>query len=206
MDTSKLFKPTLRIKINSLLRGGEKTLELDEVLALRQVALLGKEAKLGSMNLGEISEETIRDVERRYGPAGLFQLVMLAMSTSANECKHFLGLIRGESPLREFREAIAGPSVELSCDNHILKASPKIENIAVNVFQPSLSRKLYRAGRHHGSLVYGLGGPRILVSHVFHGVAHETYDMYINTLDLVTSLQTARVRRYVPFPRSDARS
>lgn len=35
--------------------------------------------------------------------------------------------------------------------------------------QSSLSRKLYRAGRHHGSLVYGLSGPRILVSHPFQG-------------------------------------
>ena len=35
MDVANLLKPTLRIKINSLLRGGERTLAVDEVLALR---------------------------------------------------------------------------------------------------------------------------------------------------------------------------
>jgi hypothetical protein len=189
MDVANLLKPTLRIKINSLLRGGEKTLAVDEVLALRQLALLGKKANLGMLNLGEVSEVTIRNVERRYGPAGLFQLVGLAMSTSAIEFKHFMGILDGEDAFRTFRETLSGASVDLRCDNHVLKASPKVKDIAVNVFQPSLSRKLYRAGRHHGSLVYGVGGPRILVSHVFHGVAHETYDLYTNTLDVVTSLQ-----------------
>lgn len=186
---SHVLRPAVRIKVNSLLRGGEKTLQLDEALALREVALLGKDANLGSLNLAEVSEATIRNVHRRYGPSGLFQLSGLAMSTAAGEFRHFMSLIAGESTFGIVRQAIAGPAVELACDNHVLKASAKIEAIAVNVFQPSLSRKLYRAGRHHGSLVYGLGGPRILVSHVFHGVAHETYDMYINTLDVVTSLQ-----------------
>jgi len=189
MDPSKIVQPALRIKINSLLRGGEKTLQVDEVLALRQVAVLGKNANLGSLNLSEVSEATIRNVHRKYGPPGLFQLAGLAMSIPAGEFKHFMSVIEGESAVGAFRNAIAGPAVDLSCDNHILKASPKIETIATNVFQPSLSRKLYRAGRHHGSLVYGLGGPRILVSHVFHGVAHETYDLYVNSLDVVTSLQ-----------------
>lgn len=57
-----------------------------------------------------------------------------------------------------------------------------------NLVQPSLSRKLYRAGRHHGSVVYGLGGPRILVSHPYRGIDGEAYDLYNNSIDVVSSL------------------
>jgi hypothetical protein len=36
--------------------------------------------------------------------------------------------------------------------------------------------------------VYGLGGPRILVSHPFQGRTEDIYDLYANSIDVVTSL------------------
>ena len=187
MDMKQFIKPRIRIRINSLLRGTEKTLGLDEVFMLKKLADYGQETKRGQLNLADVSEDMIRRIHSRYGPSGLFQLVTLAMAHDKNEFRHFFELVEGELSLRELVQESEGQ--ELVCDNDRLKASAKLERLTTNVFQPSLSRKLYRAGRHHGSLVYGLGGVKILVSHPFQGVTEDIYDLYSNTIDVVTSLQ-----------------
>ena len=87
-----------------------------------------------------------------------------------------------------FRAVLPEEQTEFQCDNETLPQSPRLERFNTNLIQPSLSRKLYRAGRHHGSLVYGFGGPRILVSHPFQGSTRDIYDVYNNSLDVVTSL------------------
>jgi hypothetical protein len=78
--------------------------------------------------------------------------------------------------------------VELACDNDRLPQSDRLTEFNSTVLQPSLARKLYNPGRHPGYLVYGLGGPKILVSHPFRGAKGELYDIYGNSLDVVTSL------------------
>jgi len=183
----RVIKPRFHIKYNTLLRGAEKTIELDKVLMLKAVADLGKSLQQLPLSLAEVPEEVIRKVHFRYGPAGLFQLVGLGMAHREGEFRHFFEVVSGE-----FSMGMLVPEAEraeLVCDNDRLKASPKLARVATNVFQPSFSRKLYRAGRHHGSLVYGLGGARILVSHPFQGVDGAGYDVYNNTVDVVTSLQ-----------------
>jgi len=69
-----------------------------------------------------------------------------------------------------------------------LPAPVDLSRLNLNVLRPSLSRKIYNPGRHEGYVVYGLGGPRILVSYPFHGATDEEYDVYTNSIDAVTSL------------------
>jgi hypothetical protein len=77
-------------------------------------------------------------------------------------------------------------------DNDILVQGSRIADFNWNVIQPSWSRKLFNPGRHDGSLVYGIDGPRILISHPFQGLTgHDTgvvYDMYMNCADVWSSL------------------
>ncbi len=80
------------------------------------------------------------------------------------------------------------PAAAVEVDNERLPAGDVVGDFNCNVLQPSLSRKLYNPGRHPGYLVYGLGGPRILVSHPFRGATGELYDVYANSADVVTSL------------------
>jgi hypothetical protein len=182
-----VWQPRVPIKINLLLRGGEKEAGLDQILAMKWLAELGKQSgEEKGANLATVPEETIRDVEARYGKTGLFQLMGLAMSTSPSEFKHFFDQISSLLNCRRVFGVQEGP--ELACDNDRLRADPKLAQFPFNMVQPSLSRKLYRAGVHPGSLVYGLGGPRILISHPFRGVFEDTYDVYMNALDVVTTL------------------
>lgn len=172
---------------NTLLHGTEKALELDKFLMLKKVADLGKEAQMGGeLNLSYVSENFIREVHSAYGPEGLFQLITLAMAHQRNEFSHFIDPLKGSLALGG--SATGGDATTLEFDNAVLRQSKKLDAFNSNVLQPSLARKLYRAGRHHGSLVYGLGGPRILVSHPFQGRNEDLYDLYANSVDVVTSL------------------
>lgn len=206
----------LHIRVNKLLHQAEKGLSLDDALTWRRAvgfspaAVAAAETKHGSSGLSNvvsISEEQIRRVHKIYGPPGLFRLFFLANSQNRSDFLHFYRIISEEldSPLSG-RAALVGslfstlfPGVsdffaenlqegELKCDNEVLPPTNNLSHLSLNVLQPSLSRKFYNPGRHEGYLVYGLGGPRVLVSYPFYGATNETYDVYGNSVDVVTSL------------------
>ena len=174
------LQPLVQIDVNQLLHPDEKTLSLAEAQLLRQLA------EVAGQNLGSVSESMLTDVAAAYGEGGLFQLAGLAMSLDEGEFQHFFSVTRDWLAIRS--TITSNEVMPLAPDNEMLRQSPEGALLALNVLQPSLSRKLYRAGRHHGSLVYGLGGPRILVSHPFRGRSGDIYDVYNNSLDVVTSL------------------
>jgi hypothetical protein len=176
-----VLQPLVHIDLNQLLHDDEKTLSLAEAQLVRQMAVVA------GQNLGSVEESVLGDVDAAYGGGGLFQLVGMAMAHDEGEFKHFFEVMSGWLAMR----SVLGwdKPRALDPDNARLRQSKEGARLALNVLQPSLSRKLYRAGRHHGSLVYGLGGARILVSHPFRGRVGDIYDVYNNSLDVVTSLQ-----------------
>jgi hypothetical protein len=183
----KTIKPPhrLRIRTNVLLRGSEKSLSMAEVLMLRQLFVLAKNADAGgSANLAAVPEEALKEVHTVYGGSGLFKLAFLAAAHDEDEFKHYMGPIAAGLHVQRSVSAEA----DLRCDNDTLRQSRALNGFNSNVIQPSLARKLYNPGRHHGYLVYGLGGPKILVSHPFQGVGRVVYDVYNNSADVVTSL------------------
>jgi hypothetical protein len=145
-------------------------------------------------NMKQVEEGHLRRIEQLYGGAGLFKLTLLAMSNSEQDFRHYWSVIRDIlNPLWNVAiEALgldpSGGAAALECDNEILPEGPGIERFSVNLYQPSLSRKLYNPGTRHGWLCYGLGGPKILVSHPYQGINGEVYDVYHNSIDVATSL------------------
>jgi hypothetical protein len=186
MGSSFLKDPPKLIEQNKLLHTLGKTIKLKDFLALREAAILGEAKFSRHVNLVDVPENLINRVFETYGEEGLFQLLMLSTVTKQTEFDHFMEPIKWILDTAEMtRKTEAKP---LNCDNTGLKKSSNVERFNTNFLQPSFSRKLYRAGRHHGSLVYGLGGPRILVSHPFQGRIEDIYDLYANSVDVVTSL------------------
>lgn len=188
-----MLKPKIKIPMNSLLHADDHTarldpFDLDKVLITKHIAELAtKSHPEHKLNLASVPEDLIRQIDAAYGPQGLFELVTLAMTLNEKEFHHFFDLIQF-SPLPGLVVS-ASEEASLEPDNAHLRQSPRLANFRTNVLQPDLSRKLYRAGVHHGSLVYGLGGPRILVSHPYQGMDRYGYDIYNNSIDVVTSLQ-----------------
>lgn len=180
----------IRIKTNMLLEGAEKTMALTEAVLLKQVSELGASltGESSASSLGRVSDDQLLAVEAEYGAGGVYRLAYLASTHSPGDFEHFFSLISDDLQMVPVR-ALMEP-LELICDNDRLPQSEEVEKLALNVLQPSLSRKLYNPGRHPGYLVYGLGGPKILVSHPFRGItaSREVYDVYRNSLDVVTSL------------------
>jgi hypothetical protein len=178
-----VLQPPCTIELNHLLRGGEQRLTIEDVKLLRLAADAARQ------NLRTVDDGTILRVHAAYGEAGLFQLVLLATAHTEDEFRHFFEVAAGALALRSVVDT--GRAAPLPLHNAQLRQSrAAAARLNLNILQPSLSRKLYRAGRHHGSLVYGLGGPRILVSHPFRGKAGDIYDVYTNSVDVVTSLIT----------------
>ena len=186
MNSEDLLSPLKRVRQNRLLHVPGKAIELDEVLLLRSVADMGKEHSGRELNLSSLPEQLIHRIHGIYGGEGLFQLTVLAMAHDHSDFMHFIEPLEWILAVDEM--AKANQSEILLCDDPSLKQSPQLNRFNLNILQPSLSRKLYRAGRHHGSLVYGVGGPRILVSHPFQGRTEDIYDLYANSVDVVTSL------------------
>lgn len=186
MDATELLSPPKIIDQNRLLHAPGKELPKDQLLLLRRAAQLGGEKVGRQLNLATVPESLIHRIDAAYGAEGLFQLVMLAMAHEPADFAHFLDPLEWILALEEM--AAKQAPERLTYDNSTLKQSPVLRQFKTNVMQPSLSRKLYRAGRHHGSLVYGLGGARILVSHPFQGRTDDIYDLYSNSVDVVTSL------------------
>ncbi len=169
-----------------MLHAPGKAIELDAFLSLWKVAVMGSE-RLGQLtNLALLPEDLIHRIHAFYGGEGLFQLTILATTLEQPEFMHFIEPLEYILAVEELGRT--DQREQLVCSDPSLRQSDRINRLNTNVFQPSLSRKLYRAGRHHGSLVYGVGGPRILVSHPFQGRTEDIYDVYGNSVDVLTSL------------------
>ena len=194
MDFSKIIEPRKKIKRNVLIQAEGPKFSLEKINAFKMFSSLSEqmgrleEGGNSLMNFKLLSEEYINLVHAKYGEEGLFKLQYLAMAHQHNEFKHFLESIKAEV----LYQKLSGhtESVELSPDNSKLPANEKLSNFNIYFAQPSLSRKIYNPGRHHGYFSYGFGGPRILVSHPFKGINPEieTYDIYRNSIDLLTSI------------------
>jgi len=173
----------LRIPTNQLLRGGEQTIDLDNILALRN-AVRGSSDIQSLSNLRLLSKTDFERIHSVHGGAGLFKTSLLAAKEHETYFSHFINIIFAELTAAN----LAIEEQELSLDNGKLSQLPKLSEFNWNLIQPSLSRKLYHPGTGRGYIVYGLGDPRILVSHPYKGLKGETYDPYINASDVVTSL------------------
>ncbi|MFZ6731206.1 hypothetical protein ACO0LG_04705 [Undibacterium sp. Ji42W] len=175
---------------NVLLHSEPSGATLEQVRATKMLADLARRTKhddKAPWNLAKVSEEEISQVHELWGESGLLQLLILATSLDSSEFDHFYGYINDSSKLKDVVDG--GEKRSIRYDNAELFSDNRLQAFNINVLNPSLSRKLYRSGVHHGSLVYGLGGPRILVSHPFQGIEREVfYDIFANTIDVVTSL------------------
>jgi hypothetical protein len=188
----------VRVKTNSLLQGREKAVSLQKALILRRLSLMLKRVfamvkvrNSLTSNLSSVSEEQLKGIHSAYGESGLFKLLYMAFTHNKEDFDHFFKVIAtGLNLLWTF-------SIEedLERDNDKLPECEELNQFNSNVMLPSLSRKLYNPGSHHGYMVYGLGGPKILVSHPFQGISGEVYNLYNNpfdlhnnTIDVVTSL------------------
>jgi len=137
--------------MNRLLVGAEQTMSLEEAAIAH---LLAK---------SPVSPEELAAVHQAYGPGGVYRFVYLASSHSGGEYERFRSVIFGLIEIAKL------PAIDLSLDNQWLPQTDALERFNHNVLMPSMARKLYNPGRHPGYLVYGLGGPKILVSHPFRG-------------------------------------
>ena len=136
----------------------------------------------------------MKDILKYYGEEGLFRLYFFCSEATRSDFEHFWEIIAaGDLLVRRLGEQSGETpenGVTPSYDNQVLLQSVKLDNFRSNLIKPSFSRKIYQAGRHPGFLVYGLGGPRILVSHPFKGANRLLYDIYTNSVDVVSSLIT----------------
>jgi hypothetical protein len=185
MATRRMNTVRFRIKRNALLDGAEKTMALEEILGMKELFATSGEHGEGVVdNFAAISETQLLEIYSEHGPGGLFRLAYMAFSQGQYDFKHFFSVIADELKFRP----LLRHEQDLECDNNRLSACKDLAMFNSTVLQPSLSRKLYNPGRQPGYLVYGLGGPKILVSHPFRGINGEFYDVYRNSLDVVTSL------------------
>jgi hypothetical protein len=182
------------ISPNPHLHVGGPTLAADKLLTVREAVLKGLELGMPeardsnlAQNLASLSEEFIRSVCDLHGEQALLRLYILASGHEPAEFKHFRDVIDGELWLGAVADQ--SPPRILPLDNARLRASPEIDRFCHNVVNSGLSRKLYIPGRREGYVVYGLGGPRILLSLRFHGTDRYHYPVFENTIDVVTSLQ-----------------
>lgn len=160
---------TWRIRTNRLLEGAENTATLEQAMA---GILLAHEP---------VSLDEIVKVHDAYGEGGLYRFIYLAGTHKGDEYERFRAVIWALI-------VIAGlPEMEPSLDNDVLPQGDALDRFNHNVLLPSFARKLYNPGRHPGYLVYGLGGPKILVSHPFAGGKGE-YAVYVNSGEVMKNL------------------
>jgi hypothetical protein len=174
--------PTQRYAIptNRLLDGRPTLASLDVVNARRR-----RKDRAG-LNLAQADKRTLAAIHAHYGGAGLARLITLAENSEHDEFLWFFQVICNELTVLATTQGHAPRAI--TYDNVCFPQGPALSRLNHMVVQPGLSNLLYTPGRQHGFLVYGLGGPRILVSHPFKGSTTEIYDVYRNSLDVVTSL------------------
>ncbi len=154
----------VHIKRNFLLRGADKTMSLDEARLIM------------TLMLGD--DETLARFHRRFGESGLFRVIMMMYTQPSKEANQFFSFIRSQLPLQSSE---VPQEITFKCDNALLPQGPEVDALNTHVLQPSLARKLYHPGFRHGFVVWGLGGPDMLVSHPFRGVLGGTYSIVEGT-------------------------
>ena len=79
---------------------------------------------------------------------------------------------------------------ELKLDNKILHQHDDVSYYNSHLLYPSLSNEIYSPGKKGGYIVYGISGPKILVSHPFRSINSQTemYDIYHDSGEIVKSL------------------
>jgi hypothetical protein len=189
------IEKVLKIPTNKLLRGTEKELLLQNLLHLIKGVKLANsldhtDVHVSDTNLGKnllsVPEDKIEQIYNIYGTPGLFKLFFLAQVEDHRHFSHFCSLLIDNLIFMSIAEIEKYPTIKF--DNDLLLESQEIGNFNHNVILPELSRKFFNPGTRPGYLVYGLGGPKILVSHPFRGLNGEIYNVYQNSLDVVTSL------------------
>ncbi|MGW1362925.1 hypothetical protein ACWCQP_36650 [Streptomyces chartreusis] len=189
------------MRTNMLLRGTEKALSLESALAQRRaINVANNTSDIFVRNITTVSEEQLRAAHSLYGASGLFRLFELAKTNGSGDFHHFFRLIAedidpGQQAAREMLlqllgavTDIASQPQELRCDNARLPQGGDLNRFNSNVLYPSLSEMFYHPGCNPGYLVYGLGGPKILISHPYRGINGQIYNLYANSVDVVTSL------------------
>jgi hypothetical protein len=179
-----MLHPLKQIKTNRVLGGSENETPLEVLIQLSEVARLAHERGELDSNLRFLSEELIWSVHRRYGGHGLTNLIVLAMGHDQWEFTHFIDYLKVSLMLQDTTKE----SAPIELDNNRLPAKRSLLFFNTTYFQTTIARPLYAAGRHPGALVYGVSGPRILVSHPFQGIVGDIYNMYDNASDLITAL------------------
>lgn len=184
-----LFEGPYDIPVNRLLRGGEPELSVDDLRRL--IAAARDQAQSGGRrpNVASLGEDVVADVHARHGPAGLFDLFLLAHANTAEEFTHVYDVLADLVRIRRASGVEPRPRPLVRQDDELPRGAD-VERFAWNVLMPSFARKVFHPGRHEGFVVYGVGGPRILVSHPFRGRRGDLYDVYGNSVDVVTSLLT----------------
>lgn len=187
-----IVAPVIEIPINSYLRSSEPRLSVDD---FREMHKLYREAYLDPQyasqhdalsGIATLDETYIRNVYEKYGEEGLSKLAAFAARTTDRKLReHFLEIISGEFICDALRNQAAVP---LRFDTKLRVRYPFNLDVNSHIMVPSLSRKLYAPGQHPGHVVYGIGGPRMLVSHPFLGSNGRMYDVHGNGTDIVTSL------------------
>jgi hypothetical protein len=135
-------------------------------------------------NLRLLDPNLIRAVHARYGGHGLTNLMVLATGHKRWEFDHFVHYLHVNLILQN----VLSRRIPAELRNRELPENRWLHFFNTTYLQTSLARPLYAAGRHTGSLVYGVSGPRILVSHPFQGISGDIYNMYDNASDLVVAL------------------
>jgi len=185
-----IFPLKYKIKTNNLLRGEENGISLDDILTMKRgISDIDETAKSQSktfVNLSSVSEQQLKEIHSVYGEGGLLRLLLLAYTHDSYEFNHFFKMLAEKLIFLKIDPKAEGP--ELQCDNDNLSQDACLANFNWNVLLPGLSRKIFNIGCREGYMVYGLGGPRILVSHPFQGIEGDEYDIFHNTIDVVTSL------------------
>lgn len=188
----------MEMRTNVLLGGAEKTLSLESTLAQRRaIKAANNTSDTFATNIASVSEGQLRSIYSLYGASGLFGLFEMAKT---EDFHHFFRLIAedidpGQQAVREMLLQILGAVTDeasqpqdLQYDNAMLPQGEDLNRFNSNVLYPSLSEMFYKPGCNPGYLVYGLGGPKILISHPYRGINGEIYNLYANSVDVVTSL------------------
>lgn len=178
------LRPLKIIKTNTLLAAQGNKMPLDNMLKLAEFSAYAYQKGELDNNLRLLSPEFIRQVDAQYGGHGLTNLMVLAMGHDRWEFEHFVSYLRVSLMLRH----LTSETVPVVLKNDELRGNGARQFFNTTYMQTTLARPLYAAGRQPGSLVYGVSGPRLLVSHPFQGITGDIYNMYDNASDLVAAL------------------
>lgn len=179
-----MIEPIKRIKINSILKGNDNETPLENLIQLSEFSKYAYSKGELDNNLRLLQEPFIRFAHSHYGGHGLTNLIVLAMQHDRWEFEHFINYLQ----VSLLSKSVTNEIVDIDLDNDKLQSNDALLKFNTTYFQTSLARSLFHAGRHHGSLVYGISGPRILISHPFQGITGDIYNMYDNTSDIVAAL------------------